>query len=40
VTTAMSDVIDQQFALAISGGTSSKQALDAAVAKDNELLKG
>jgi multiple sugar transport system substrate-binding protein len=40
VTTAMSDVIDQQFALAISGGATSKQALDAAVAKDNELLKG
>ena len=39
VTTAMSDAIDQQFALAISGGATSKQALDAAVAKGNELLR-
>jgi len=40
LTTAMSDAIDQQFALAISGGTTSAKALDAAVAKDNQLLKG
>jgi multiple sugar transport system substrate-binding protein len=40
VTSAMSDAIDQQFALAISGAASSQQALDAAVAKDNALLKG
>ena len=40
MTTAMSDAVDQQFALAISGGTTSAKALDAAVAKDNQLLKG
>jgi multiple sugar transport system substrate-binding protein len=38
LTTAMSDVIDQQIALAISGGVTSQRALDAAVAKDNQLL--
>ncbi|MGV9304580.1 ABC transporter substrate-binding protein [Nonomuraea sp. NPDC003727] len=39
VTEAMSKFIRQQFALAISGETTSKEALDAAVAKCNELLK-
>jgi multiple sugar transport system substrate-binding protein len=37
-TPAMRDFIDQQFALAISGKTSSKEALDAAVEKCNQLL--
>lgn len=40
VTSAMSDVIDQQIALAISGGATSKQALDAAVERCNQMLKG
>ncbi|MFI6322587.1 ABC transporter substrate-binding protein [Nonomuraea sp. NPDC050556] len=35
---AMDKVTNQQFALAISGGATSKQALDDAVAKCNELL--
>ncbi|WP_067168605.1 ABC transporter substrate-binding protein [Microtetraspora niveoalba] len=39
VTDAMSKFVRQQFALAISGDISSKQALDAAVAKCDELLK-
>ncbi|MFD0275073.1 ABC transporter substrate-binding protein [Kitasatospora sp. NPDC127111] len=37
---AMSTVIKQQIALAISGDTSSKQALDTAVERCNQLLKG
>jgi len=37
-TPAMKDFIDQQFALAISGKVSSKEALDAAVEKCNQLL--
>ncbi|MGW4897568.1 ABC transporter substrate-binding protein [Kitasatospora sp. NPDC004240] len=37
---AMSDVVNQQIALAISGGTGSRQALDTAVARCNQLLKG
>ncbi|MEE1824829.1 extracellular solute-binding protein [Streptomyces sp. BE20] len=37
---AMSTVINQQIALAISGDTSSKQALDTAVERCNQLLKG
>ncbi|MGW7445436.1 ABC transporter substrate-binding protein [Kitasatospora sp. NPDC054795] len=37
---AMGTVIKQQFALAISGDTSSKQALDTAVEQCNKLLKG
>jgi len=36
---AMSDFINQQISLAISGEVSSKEALDKAVAKCNELLK-
>jgi multiple sugar transport system substrate-binding protein len=40
VTSAMSDVIDQQIALAISGGASSRQALDTAVTRCNQMLKG
>jgi multiple sugar transport system substrate-binding protein len=40
VTQAMSDFIDQQFALAISGKASSRQALDDAVAKCDQLLAG
>ncbi|WP_431893807.1 ABC transporter substrate-binding protein [Nonomuraea sp. bgisy101] len=39
VTEAMSKFIRQQFALAISGEISSKEALDAAAAKCDELLK-
>ncbi|MEU4542492.1 ABC transporter substrate-binding protein [Nonomuraea dietziae] len=39
VTEAMSKFIRQQFALAISGETTSKEALDAAVAKCDELLQ-
>ncbi len=38
VTQTMRDFVDQQFALAISGKTSSKEALDAAVEKCNQLL--
>ncbi|MGW6917205.1 ABC transporter substrate-binding protein [Kitasatospora sp. NPDC054939] len=37
---AMSSIINQQIALAISGGASSKEALDTAVARCNQLLKG
>ncbi|GAB7185480.1 sugar ABC transporter substrate-binding protein [Kitasatospora sp. Ki12] len=37
---AMSTVINQQIALAISGDASSKQALDTAVEQCNRLLKG
>ncbi|MQS11087.1 sugar ABC transporter substrate-binding protein [Streptomyces kaniharaensis] len=37
---AMSTVINQQIALAISGDTSSRQALDSAVEQCNKLLKG
>ncbi|WP_395297413.1 ABC transporter substrate-binding protein [Kitasatospora hibisci] len=37
---AMNTVIKQQIALAISGDTSSKQALDTAVERCNQLLKG
>ncbi|MFF1901829.1 ABC transporter substrate-binding protein [Kitasatospora sp. NPDC058218] len=37
---AMSTVIKQQIALAISGDVSSKQALDTAVERCNQLLKG
>ncbi|MEV7770362.1 sugar ABC transporter substrate-binding protein [Kitasatospora sp. NPDC086791] len=37
---AMSTVINQQIALAISGDASSKQALDTAVEQCNKLLKG
>ncbi|WP_354643801.1 ABC transporter substrate-binding protein [Kitasatospora camelliae] len=37
---AMSDIVNQQIALAISGGTTSRQALDTAVARCNQLLKG
>lgn len=40
VTQAMSDIIDQQFALAISGEVPSQKALDDAVAKCNQLLNG
>ncbi|MFI5530423.1 extracellular solute-binding protein [Kitasatospora sp. NPDC051853] len=36
---AMSDVINQQIALAISGDTTSQAALDTAVARCNQLLK-
>ncbi|MEV4896617.1 sugar ABC transporter substrate-binding protein, partial [Nonomuraea sp. NPDC055795] len=36
---AISKVVKQQFSLAISGGTTSKQALDTAVAKADELLQ-
>ncbi|MFF5210976.1 ABC transporter substrate-binding protein [Streptosporangium sp. NPDC000396] len=38
VNEAMNDFINQQIALAISGETTSQKALDAAVAKCNELL--
>ncbi|MFG2824823.1 ABC transporter substrate-binding protein [Kitasatospora sp. NPDC048365] len=37
---AMSTVVKQQFALAISGDATSKQALDTAVERCNQLLKG
>ncbi|MEU8920474.1 sugar ABC transporter substrate-binding protein [Kitasatospora sp. NPDC048545] len=37
---AMSTIINQQIALAISGDASSKQALDTAVEQCNKLLKG
>ncbi|MEV0533855.1 sugar ABC transporter substrate-binding protein [Kitasatospora sp. NPDC050463] len=37
---AMSTVVKQQIALAISGDVSSKQALDTAVERCNQLLKG
>ncbi|MFI8457132.1 ABC transporter substrate-binding protein [Kitasatospora sp. NPDC085464] len=37
---AMSTVVNQQIALAISGDTNSKQALDTAVEQCNRLLKG
>ncbi|MFJ4091128.1 extracellular solute-binding protein [Kitasatospora sp. NPDC089913] len=37
---AMSTIVKQQFTLAISGDTSSKQALDTAVERCNQLLKG
>ncbi|MFI9328427.1 ABC transporter substrate-binding protein [Kitasatospora sp. NPDC052868] len=37
---AMSTVVNQQIALAISGDASSKQALDTAVERCNQLLKG
>ncbi|MET8622579.1 sugar ABC transporter substrate-binding protein [Kitasatospora sp. NPDC004669] len=37
---AMSTIINQQIALAISGDASSKQALDSAVEQCNKLLKG
>ncbi|MER6950897.1 extracellular solute-binding protein [Nonomuraea sp. NPDC000554] len=40
VTEAMKKFVRQQFALAMSGETTSKEALDAAVAKCDELLKG
>ncbi|MDH2425334.1 extracellular solute-binding protein [Sphaerisporangium sp. TRM90804] len=40
VTQAMSDFVDQQFALAISGDESSQKALDDAVAKCDQLLNG
>ncbi|GAA2799849.1 sugar ABC transporter substrate-binding protein [Kitasatospora paracochleata] len=36
---AMSDIVNQQIALAISGGATSQQALDTAVARCNQLLK-
>ncbi|KJK58496.1 ABC transporter substrate-binding protein [Saccharothrix sp. ST-888] len=36
---AMSDIVNQQIALAISGGTTSKKALDDAVARCDQLLK-
>jgi len=36
---AMSDIVNQQIALAISGGTTSRKALDDAVAKCNQLLQ-
>ncbi|MDH6124985.1 sugar ABC transporter substrate-binding protein [Kitasatospora sp. GP82] len=36
---AMSDIVNQQIALAISGGASSNKALDDAVARCNQLLK-
>ncbi|MEV4170410.1 extracellular solute-binding protein [Nonomuraea sp. NPDC049709] len=39
VTEAMKKLVRQQFALAISGDVTSKEALDAAVAKCDELLK-
>jgi multiple sugar transport system substrate-binding protein len=39
MTSAMSDTLDQQFALAIGGGATSQKALDTAVAKNNALLK-
>ncbi|MFC5824513.1 ABC transporter substrate-binding protein [Nonomuraea insulae] len=39
VTEAMKKLVRQQFALAISGEVTSKEALDAAVAKCDELLK-
>ncbi|MEV0388368.1 sugar ABC transporter substrate-binding protein [Nonomuraea sp. NPDC050643] len=39
VTEAMTKLVRQQFALAISGEATSKEALDAAVAKCDELLK-
>ncbi|MEU9131476.1 sugar ABC transporter substrate-binding protein [Kitasatospora sp. NPDC048540] len=35
---AMSDIVNQQIALAISGGATSQQALDTAVARCNQLL--
>ncbi|MEV7359049.1 sugar ABC transporter substrate-binding protein [Kitasatospora sp. NPDC091276] len=37
---AMSTIVNQQIALAISGDASSKQALDSAVEQCNKLLKG
>lgn len=37
---AMSTIVKQQFTLAISGDTSAKQALDTAVERCNQLLKG
>ncbi|GIG61677.1 solute-binding protein [Longispora fulva] len=40
VSGAMSTIVDQQFGLAISGAATSKQALDDAVAKCDQLLKG
>ena len=40
VTEAMSKYVRQQFAAAISGEISSKEALDKSVAKCNELLQG
>ncbi|MEV4612565.1 extracellular solute-binding protein [Kitasatospora sp. NPDC049258] len=36
---AMSDIVNQQIALAVSGGATSQQALDTAVARCNQLLK-
>lgn len=36
---AMSDIINQQFSLAISGGATSQKALDDAVSRCNQLLK-
>ncbi|MFB4275944.1 ABC transporter substrate-binding protein [Nonomuraea sp. MTCD27] len=39
VTEAMKKLVRQQFALAVSGDVTSKEALDAAVAKCDELLK-
>ncbi|MGK4579434.1 ABC transporter substrate-binding protein [Kitasatospora sp. HPMI-4] len=36
---AMSDIVNQQIALAISGGATSKKALDDAVARCDQLLK-
>ncbi|MER8185133.1 sugar ABC transporter substrate-binding protein [Kitasatospora sp. NPDC094015] len=35
---AMSDIVNQQIALAVSGGATSQQALDTAVARCNQLL--
>ncbi|WP_113703349.1 ABC transporter substrate-binding protein [Nonomuraea lactucae] len=40
VSEAMNKFVRQQFALAMSGETTSQEALDAAVAKCDELLKG
>jgi len=40
VNDAMSTVVNQQIALAISGETGSKQALDTAVSRCNQLLNG
>ncbi|MER7751992.1 sugar ABC transporter substrate-binding protein [Kitasatospora sp. NPDC097643] len=40
VNDAMSTIVNQQIALAISGDASSKQALDSAVEQCNKLLKG
>jgi multiple sugar transport system substrate-binding protein len=40
VNDAMTNIVDQQFALAISGGATSQKALEDAVSRCNQLLQG